>query len=193
MLFDFFLQNHWFEVLDVVSLVEVRRSGEVTEEIVHQVELLSFSGLAVDEVGTTFSWLVCSDIPIVTIGEDTLRYIEIDVDRLVVWVGESMAKRLQAGFRCCCTSKACRLPCGRNQTHIRFGKRRSVRRSSVRSYSWKQIVCLTISPSMSMQKASGSASENDIWTMESVPSSLSLILGFWTRPLSGMSFIHFPS
>ena len=88
MLFDFFLQNHWFEVLDVVSLVEVRRSGEVTEEIVHQVELLSFSGLAVDEVGTTFSWLVCSDIPIVTIGEDTLRYIEIDVDRLVVWVGE---------------------------------------------------------------------------------------------------------
>ena len=88
MLFDFFLQNHWFEVLDVVSLVEVRRSGEVTEEIVHQVELLSFSGLAVDEVGTTFSGLVCSDIPIVTIGEDTLRYIEIDVDRLVVWVGE---------------------------------------------------------------------------------------------------------
>lgn len=88
MLFDFFLQNHWFEVLDVVSLVEVRRSGKVTEEIVHQVELLSFSGLAVDEVGTTFSWLVCSDIPIVTIGEDTLRYIEIDVDRLVVWVGE---------------------------------------------------------------------------------------------------------
>lgn len=126
--------------MDVVSLVEVRRSGEVTEEIVHQVELLSFSGLAVDEVGTTFSWLVCSDIPIVTIGEDTLRYIEIDVDRLVVWVGEMHG---ETGFKPVfgVVVRPKRVVCRVEEIKLTTVLvRRSLRRSSVRSYSWKQVV-----------------------------------------------------